>query len=145
VALTEKPAANADVLPGIRPTETHWSRILYCDILNADEETFMAPEDGRDNEYPKTPTESALVLLAIYIALYLSVAGLVHIVTSPHANAAVAPSRSAATASTVAPPSVPVGMPEPAAKAVVSPTAESIDDPHECNPRKPFDSNCMYD
>jgi hypothetical protein len=109
----------------------------------------MAHENGRDNEPSQRPTESALLLLSIYIALYLSVAGLVHIVTSPHANAAVASSGSVARAPTVAAPvaapNPTVGTLGPAAKATTDPAAESVDDPHECNPRKPFDTNCMYD
>jgi hypothetical protein len=133
------------VLPNHQPIETHWSRILHCDIFNADEEIFMAPEDTRDNEHSRTPTESALVLLAIYVALYLGVAGLVHILTLPHANAAVAPSVATAPASVAPPSSFPVSALESAAKEATERTTEYVEDPRECKQGNPFDSNCIFD
>jgi hypothetical protein len=105
----------------------------------------MAPEDTRDNEHSRTPTESALVLLAIYIALSLGVAGLAHILTLPHANAAVAPSVATAPALAAPSASVPVGVLESAATQATEPTTEYVEDPRECKPGNPVDSNCIFD
>jgi hypothetical protein len=114
-------------------------------MFNANEETFMAPEDTRDTEHSRTPTEWALISLSIFVALYLGVAGLIEILTWPHANAAVAPSVATAPALAAPSASVPVGALDSAARQATERTTEYVEDPRECKPGKPFDSNCIFD
>jgi hypothetical protein len=63
-------------------------------------EIFMATDDPRDDADGRrfrSPIRSGLILLGIYIAMYLAVGGVVHLLTSPDA-AAVAPDISMARA-----------------------------------------------
>ncbi len=56
-------------------------------------ETLVTPKDtDHDDWVPrfKTPIEAAAILLGVYIAIYLTVAGIVHVLGSPDATAAAA-------------------------------------------------------
>ena len=96
----------------MQPTETHWTRIFYCDLYaphaaarvhEERKETAMPDRNSRDPHRPwgGTPLGAALVLLGIYIAMYLAVAEVVHIL-SP-ADAAAAEARDIRTATAPAP------------------------------------------
>ena len=84
--------------------DTHWSRIFYYDLFAADtgdstrrpddldsEETFDATELRQVvTSLPgiiRSPIQAALILLAIFIAMYLAVAGVMYVLASPDAAA----------------------------------------------------------
>lgn len=58
----------------------------------------------------RSPITAAAILLGIYIAMYLVVGGVVHVLASLDATAAVAPDRSMAPASAATASSPPVGV-----------------------------------
>lgn len=121
----------------ISPFVTHWSRILYYDLYTGDagggaqgsgavnnggsrqaapeshgnntEELVARKDPDHDDWIPRfrTPIEAAAILLGIYIAIYLTVAGLVHALGSPDTAAATAAGASIATHS-----AAPVAAPE---------------------------------
>ena len=79
--------------------ETDWTRIFYCDLYaphaaarvqGERKETAMERPHSRDPHRPwgGSPLGAALVLLGIYVAMYLAVAGVVHLATPPEAAAA---------------------------------------------------------
>lgn len=83
--------------------DTHWSRIFYYDLFAADtgdstrrpddldsEGTFDATDSAsRDfaSRHIRSPIQAALILLAIFIAMYLAVAGVMYVLASPDAAA----------------------------------------------------------
>lgn len=70
--------------------DTHWTRILHHDFLNAD----AGPGRAR------SPLLSGALLLAVYVAMYLAVAAVIHVLASPDPAGTVAPAGPAAPAST---------------------------------------------
>jgi len=69
------------------------------DLHRENKETFVPRKDpDHDNWIPRfrTPIEAAVILLGIYATIYLTVAGIVHVLGSPDATAAVAPDTSIA-------------------------------------------------
>jgi hypothetical protein len=98
--------------------DTHWSRILYYDLLTPDtgggatapvrrrKETFMTTRKSRprgDRIIESSPLGSAMILLGIYIAMYLAVAEVVHVLTPPDALAAVAREQAVAAETAIGP------------------------------------------
>lgn len=84
----------------VQRIDTDWTRIFYRDLYasHADahesgerKETVMKSPHSRDPDRPLggSPLGAALVLLGIYIAMYLAVAGIVRIATPSEAVAAV--------------------------------------------------------
>jgi hypothetical protein len=83
--------------------DTHWSRIFYYDLFAADtgdstrrpddlesKETFDATDPAsRDfaSRHIRSPIQAAVILLAIFIAMYLAVAGVMYVLASPDAAA----------------------------------------------------------
>jgi hypothetical protein len=90
------PAGN----PGISGIDTHWSRILYCDLFTAGpgdstpEPCKETPMEDKNRDYifrhVRSPISAAAVLLGLYVATYLTVAAVVHALSSLDAAAAVA-------------------------------------------------------
>jgi len=72
----------------------------------------------------KSPIAAGMVLLGIYIAMYLAVAGVIHVLTSPDAATAMAPEGSMAPAS---------------AASASNPTAAADDSPSHHNDEPPTD------
>jgi hypothetical protein len=110
---TEK---HAEALP--RPAEP----FAVPDGRRKEVETSMARKDSdQDDWLPRfrTPIEAAVILLGLYIAIYLAIGGIVHVLGSPDAAAAAA--RNAAIAKHAAAPSA----------AVESPRREPLDDESE--------------
>lgn len=82
--------------------ETHWSRILFHDLFEAPPRAERARVVSRQKEirmntrqpqqhdpaFGRSPLGSAVILLGIYIAMYLAVAGIVHAL-SPSESATV--------------------------------------------------------
>jgi len=77
--------------------ETHWTRILHQDLFDAParaaaqparKETRMAPTDTQrhDPDLARSPLGSAMILLGIYIAMYLAVAEVVHVLAPADAS-----------------------------------------------------------
>ena len=84
-ALVAAPGTDTDRRPGtnsaLAPLDTHWSRLLYYDFVTADAGSTRA----------KSPLVAGAVLLCIYIATSLAVAGVIHVLASPNTAATVAP------------------------------------------------------
>ena len=98
---------------------THWSRIFYHDLFSQEKETHVSAKhpqsfDGMHENPPgsRSPLASAMLLLGIYIAMYLAVAEVVHVLAPAQASTAVA--RDEAPMSASAAPSTPIMMPAPA-------------------------------
>ncbi len=71
---------------------------------------FVATEDtnhGADYPRARSPIKTAAILLGIYIAMYLAVAGMVRVLTSPDALAATVPDTSTAPPANATPTSSP--------------------------------------
>lgn len=76
------------------PVDTHWSRILYHDLLqpsspDASEPPAAPPHNELDvaarvagsdvgARRARSPIASAVILLGIYVAMYLAVSGITH-------------------------------------------------------------------
>jgi hypothetical protein len=96
-------------------TETHWTRILSLDLSEPEDESLKEDRALRDDPYlstraideaPRGARQTAdrvgkllirgiVVLAAVYAALYLAVAALMHVAKSPDATAALVPQLSA--------------------------------------------------
>jgi hypothetical protein len=103
----------------VQQTRTHWSRIFYHDLFSQEKETpvytkraqsFDPTHESRPGDH--SPLASAMLLLGIYIAMYLAVAEVVHVLAPAQASTAIvrdeAPMSASASAST------PIMMPAPA-------------------------------
>jgi len=83
----------------VHRTDTHWTRIFYCDLYAPQAEALtrqerkeivMASRHSHDTDRPigGSPLGAAMVLLGIYLAMYVAVAGVVHVLTPQEAAAA---------------------------------------------------------
>jgi hypothetical protein len=103
----------------VQQTRTHWSRIFYHDLFSQQKETHVYPKRTQSFELidetrppSRSPLASAMLLLGIYIAMYLAVAEVVHVLAP--AQAATAVVRDDAPMSASASASAPIMMPAPA-------------------------------
>lgn len=95
---TEKPSGDHAVLP----TDTHWTRILHCDLFTGQtDNTAMAPGDftaedpfvashaatpAADPRRTASPIPVIVILYALCIAMYLAIGGIVQAIATVHAN-----------------------------------------------------------
>jgi hypothetical protein len=96
---------------------------------------------SKDSGTERPSAGSAIAtLLGIYTALYLAVVGVLHVVTSPDAAAAVVPN--VTSASIVAPAEPPIGEVNVDATQVLEPDAADEDNSRECVGGN--DTSCIY-
>jgi len=105
----------------------------------------------------RSPIQAAGVLLGIFVAMYLAVAGLLRVVATPDAIAAVAPHHSMTVSMPAASDSetkvlAPVSAPIPAPETSKAPsddssetTTEQKDGSRECRLSLVIDSDCVFD
>jgi len=96
--------------------DTHWTRILHQDLFDAParavarsperKETRMTTRQTQphDPELARSPLGSAMILLGIYIAMYLAVAEVVHVLAPAEASPVASRAEQAATSSAPAMP-----------------------------------------
>jgi len=159
-------------VPAILPQEaappgTHWSRILYYDLFDADatrervrpvqppKEPRMPSSDPFRDPPPiveRSPLVGALVLLGIYVVMYLSVAAALHALEP--ANASTVESTRQADAAVTSAAAVPAADAATAAQdadpQAARPNAQLFqtqgeDAPADCRPGARFDSRCFTD
>jgi hypothetical protein len=82
----------------VGPFDTHWSRILHYDLSTAHPDGYGRGAEAHRRE---APNRTATTRLAVFVALYTAVAGVVHFLFWPDA-AAVVPDGFPATASVAA-------------------------------------------
>jgi hypothetical protein len=106
----------------------------------------------------RSPIQAAGVLLGIFVAMYLGVAGLLRVVAAPDAIAAVAPhhsmtvsmpaAESSSEAKVLAPVSAPISAPE-VTKAPSDDSSEATSEPkdgsRDCKLSLVIDSECVFD
>jgi len=72
--------------------DTHWSRILYHDLFSEPADRVArsrdAPTDA-DFKPGRSPIGAAVILLGVFIATYLAVAGLVRVLSGPDTTSVV--------------------------------------------------------
>lgn len=99
---------------------------------------------GMDSQRAGSSVGEAAIMLAIYVAMYLAVGGIVHALTSPNAVAAMAPGSgivlstgdTEAPSPTIAEPVLPTIAP--------SEGSERIKSPRECNLSAAIDTECIF-
>jgi hypothetical protein len=69
------------------PLDTHWSRILHCDVFA--EDTDSSRPHPSEIAGIRTVVRTGTVLLGVSAALYLAFAGVVYVSAAPDAVAAV--------------------------------------------------------
>ena len=80
--------ANAATFEVSRPmldAVTHWTRIVYYDVLAPQDESRSGSSENREPRTAwmhRSPWRQAAVLVSIYIALHLAVAALLHVFQS---------------------------------------------------------------
>ena len=121
----------------------------------------MAPRDqdpGDGSSRFKSPIQAAAVLFGIFVAMYLAVAGLLRVVTTPDAIAAVVPHHSAtvsmrsAASNSETGVSTPIEAPAPAPDVRKLPSddtseaaAEPKGDSRHCKLSLVIDPDCVFD
>ncbi len=119
-------------------SDTHWSRILHYDLFEDHQVMSLAEERSR-----RHATRTATTRLAIFIGIYMAVAGAVHFLFWPDA-AAVVPASSPTHASTanvlILPP---IARPLPPGHSIDQDT-QRVASPLECS-RTRVESMAMYD
>ena len=109
--------------PEAAPLETHWNRILYYDLFDADADARATRERERPVQPRKeprmpssdpfrdpppiverSPLAGALVLLGIYVVLYLSVAAALHVLEPANASTVESAGQAAVAETVSAPP-----------------------------------------
>jgi len=133
----------ATLPPEVAPLKTHWSRILYYDLFDADamHEHRRLPQPHKELRMPssdpfrdpppiveRSPLAGALVLLGIYVVMYLSVAAALHVLEPANASTGDATGQAAA----------------PATSTQLS-QSQGEDAPADCRPGARFDSRCFTD
>ena len=91
----------------------------------------------------RTPIRVAAVLLGIYIAMYLAVAGIIHALTSPDAAVAFVPDGSMTPSAAGSPSPSPAGVGESPPSASLGQISARPGNTSECEPRG-LDSKCTF-
>ena len=98
---------------------------------------------NRDRRKPNHT--AAATFLAIYTALYLVIAGLVHITTTPEATAAIAPEGATAPTAAMTMPAETIGTAGGlTATRPLDPEADETDNSRECQLDAGVDSDCVF-
>ena len=142
------------------PVDTHWTRILYHDLLQANspsasqlptaltgKEADVAargPSDGAGAHRPRSPIASAVILLGIYVAMYLAVAGIKHALTSPDTVVTLASSISTAHPAAAAAPASPTAIGESTQCGSPPQAAEPAGNSRDCTPGVAIDSGRAF-
>ena len=121
-------------------------------------EVFVAQDHGDSSPRLRSPIRAAAVLFGIFVAMYLGVAALLRVVTTPDALAAVVPHHSltvsmpAAASGSEAKISAPASAPISDSEANKAPSDDSSETtiepknaPRECNLSLVIDSDCVFD
>jgi len=107
--------------------------------------TFVAmKETHRDYEprYTRPPGKAAVVLIGIYVAMYMAVAGIVRVLTVHEAVAANAQHGSTAQPMNAGPAASPAGDAE--SLPMHPPAPERLDNARECDRTRAIDSACLF-
>jgi len=84
----------------VNPLRTHWTRFLYHDYLSRGDadsahvhEVLMKRSESLlvERIVIRSPLRMAVLLLAIYVAMYLAVGGALYLMHAPDADARIAP------------------------------------------------------
>ena len=89
--------------------------------------------------------KGAAVLISTYIAMYLAIAGITHVLTSPDAAAAIAPYSSMACASPATASDSNIDVAESPQSDSLGEVSEPTDNSRERRPSAAIESNCMCD
>ncbi len=98
---------------------------------------------GADSHHISSWIQAAPIPIIIYIAAYFAAWGILHVLTSPDAAAAIAPASSMAPVAAAAS-SPRFGLAESPSADSRSQVQERMVSPRECRPSVGIDSNCTY-
>lgn len=112
-----------------------------------DKEIFVAikepsPEAGFASG--RFPIRSAAVLVGIYLATYLSVGVIAHVLSSPNAPAAIPQASSAAPSAAATAPAFAGNEDESRPSHPPRQAPEQADNSRECRPRSGIDAECIF-
>jgi len=102
------------------------------------------PSHDAGSAFIGSPIRAAAILLGIYIAMYLAVAGVVHVLAWPDAAAAVAPDFSLAPALDAVASNPPVSAGESPRRDSPGQGLERTDTSRECTPSEAIDTQCVF-
>jgi len=103
-------------------------------------------ETHRDNasRFTRPPGRAAVVLIGIYVAMYMAVAGIVRVLTVHEAVAANAQHGSMAQPMNAGPAASPAGDDESSPADTPGPAPERMDNARECDRTRVIDSACLF-
>ena len=115
-------------------------------LFHHTKESFMETRDTRYNagSFPKSPVKTAAVPISIFVGLYLAAGGIVRVLDSPEATAAMV-RHGSAEYSVGAPASYATAKPvERFASESAAQAPDRTDNSRECSPTEAVDSDCIY-
>jgi hypothetical protein len=97
-----------------------------------------------ESRLTRPPGRAAVVLIGIYVAMYMTVAGIVHVLTVHEATAAYAQHGSMTQPMNAGPAASPAGDDESSPTNTPGPAPERMDNARECDRTRVIDSACLF-